>query len=60
MPVPRFVTIPQAAEALQVDERTVRRWIASGDLPARRIAGRAVRILEEDLAAVGRPLNVRR
>jgi excisionase family DNA binding protein len=38
------------AEALDVSPRTVRRWIANGDLIAHRING-VVRIAEDDLRA---------
>lgn len=53
-----YLTIPEVADLLRVDERTVRRWISAGELPARRYGRRAVRIREADLEAFGRPLNV--
>lgn len=43
-----LLTIPQAAEVLQVSERTVRRWIDRGELIAHRI-GRQWRISQMDL-----------
>lgn len=43
----RFFTIKQIAEQLDVNEKTVRRWIASRDLIAHKFNG-AVRISEDD------------
>lgn len=45
-----FFTIPEVADHLNVCERTVRRWIDSGVLPAH-VLGRLVRISQADLAA---------
>jgi len=47
---PRFFTISDVADFLDVSQRSVRRWIKSGDLPAHRF-GAAVRISESDLRA---------
>jgi excisionase family DNA binding protein len=44
----RFYAVAQVAELLVVSTRSVRRWIAAGDLLAHKI-GRAVRISEIDL-----------
>ena len=44
----RLFTIAEVAERLDVAERTIRRWIKSGDLVAHRF-GRVVRIAELDL-----------
>ena len=38
--VPPYVTIANAADALSVDRKTIRRLIASGELPAVRIGNR--------------------
>ena len=43
-----ILTVPQTAEHLQVSEKTIRRWIKSGDLIAHRL-GRQLRISESDL-----------
>lgn len=43
-----FLTIQEAAEKLKVSERTIRRWIKQGNLPAFKI-GKTVRILEKDI-----------
>ncbi|WP_090570496.1 helix-turn-helix domain-containing protein [Belnapia rosea] len=48
------LTIAQCAQRLQVSERTVRRLIAAGRLPAFRI-GRLVRIHSRDLRELERP-----
>jgi excisionase family DNA binding protein len=48
--LPRYYAIKTVAEALDVSTRTVRRWIANGDLVAHRIDG-VVRISESDLRA---------
>jgi excisionase family DNA binding protein len=48
----RYLTIPQAANYTRVSPRTVRRWIANGQLPAAK-AGSAVNskvvVLVDDL-----------
>jgi excisionase family DNA binding protein len=46
----RFLTISDIATCLNVDPRTVRRWIRSGALPVHRIGSRP-RISEADFAA---------
>lgn len=43
-------TVQQVAETLQVSDKQVRRWIASGDLVAHRL-GRQLRIADADLRA---------
>jgi excisionase family DNA binding protein len=50
------LSIPQVAERYGVSAKTVRRWIASGDLPARRVGPRLVRINAADVADFGRKL----
>ena len=45
---PQFLTIGQVAEQWQVGQRTVRRWIAEGNLPAYRVGG-LVRVRRGDL-----------
>ena len=44
----RFYTIAQVAELLATSQRTVRRWVATGELIAHKF-GRGVRISETDL-----------
>ena len=48
--IPTFFTILQVAELFEVSQRTVRRWIARGDLAAHRIVN-VVRISNADLHA---------
>ncbi len=43
-----FRSVAGTAEYCDVSEKTVRRWIAAGDLPVHRF-GRALRISEKDL-----------
>lgn len=55
--LPRYVTIKEAAGILSVSEKTIRRRISSGDLPAYMIGGprrrrRPIRIRLEDLEAM--------
>lgn len=56
LPAPDL-TIAQAAEHLGVCTRTVRRWIAAGDLPARRLGSKMIRIRPSDLDKLGSPLR---
>ena len=46
--LPKYHTINAVAEALAVSPRTVRRWIASGNLAVHRVNG-IVRIAPHDL-----------
>ena len=46
----RFYTVAEVATLLAVSTRSVRRWIASGELLAHKF-GRQVRISEADLGA---------
>ena len=46
--LPRLLTVPQAADKLNVSERTVWRRIDSGEIGTYRL-GRAVRIAEDEL-----------
>lgn len=49
------VTIKQASEMYAVHPATVRRWIASGRLPAEKV-GRIIRIRLADLDGMGRTI----
>ncbi len=44
-----LLTYGQVAERLGVSERTVRRFVSRGDLPAKRLSDRVVRIDTTDL-----------
>jgi excisionase family DNA binding protein len=48
--LPRFYAIKTVADALDLSQRTVRRWIANGDLTVHRVNG-VIRIAEADLWA---------
>ena len=41
---PTWGTIPEAADRLQVSTRTIRRMITRGEIPARRIGARMIRV----------------
>ena len=45
-----LLTTADAADELQVSEKTIRRWINDGDLHVHRL-GRAIRIARDDLTA---------
>jgi excisionase family DNA binding protein len=49
-PINRFYTVAQVADLLAVSHRSVRRWIAAGELLAHKF-GRRVRISEIDFRA---------
>lgn len=59
-PDPVELTIAEAAMRLGVDPKTIRRWISSGTLAARRVGPRLIRIRVADLDAIGTPLGARR
>jgi excisionase family DNA binding protein len=46
--LPKYYSIKAVAEAIDVSPRTVRRWIADGDLIAHRV-GHVVRVADADL-----------
>jgi excisionase family DNA binding protein len=52
-----FLTIAEAAESLRVDQSTVRRWIAKGELHAYRVGPRRIRVRREDLGRVMKPAH---
>ena len=49
--IPVYLSLEEAAEAMSVSVKTIRRWIAAGTLPAYRCGKRAIRIKLEDLEA---------
>ena len=51
-----YLTIKETARAAKVSERTVRRWIARGELQAKRLGPSLVRIDADDLARMARPI----
>ncbi|HET7385087.1 MAG TPA: helix-turn-helix domain-containing protein [Nocardioidaceae bacterium] len=48
-PVRRLVSLPEAADILAVSPKTVRRYVAAGDLDAVRLGRRTIRIKAESL-----------
>lgn len=52
----RVTSIQGAADRLGVTERTIRRKIAAGELPAYRLGAKTIRIREADLMALLRPI----
>lgn len=53
---PEYVSLRRAAEYLDMTERSVRRYIADGNLPAFRLGPREIRIKQTDLDALLRPI----
>lgn len=51
-----WITMAEAAQRLQVDYRTMRRWIADGLIDARRFGPRLVRVNAASLDLAGDPL----
>lgn len=49
--IPVYLGLEEAAEAMSVSVKTIRRWIAAGTLPAYRCGKRAIRIKLEDQEA---------
>lgn len=54
----RYLSIQQVADMWGVEKHTVRAWIARGQLPAKRINARVIRIRLEDAENLGRPARV--
>jgi len=52
----QFLTVRAAAMKVGASERTIRRWVAAGDLPASRVGKKFVRINETDLEQFMRPI----
>ncbi|WP_286278796.1 helix-turn-helix domain-containing protein [Naasia aerilata] len=51
------MSVQDAANRLAVSTKTIRRWIASGDLDARRVGPRLIRIDAASLDRLGRALS---
>lgn len=52
------LSMETVARMLDVSEKTVRRLVADGTLPAERIGRRLIRIRRRDVDALGGPLRV--
>lgn len=48
-PAPNYVSVAYGADYAGISQKTLRRWIAAGDLPAYRLGKRLVRIDLADL-----------
>ena len=55
-PHSRWVPQPEATEYLGVTDRTLRRYVAEGKLPAYRLGKRLLRFRQADLDALLRPV----
>ena len=53
---PAWIPQAEAAEYLGVTDRTLRRYVASGELPAYRLGTRLLRFRQADLDALLRPV----
>ena len=51
-----WLTIADASARLQCSTKTIRRWISAGLVEARRFGPRLIRVSEESLNSMGRPL----
>lgn len=56
-PLPPLLTVKQVAVYVQVSERTVRRWMASGLLKSVKVGPRQVRIRRADLERMTRSVR---
>ena len=51
-----LLTLAQAADSLAMDEKTIRRYIATGRLTGYRIGPRAVRVDADEIDSLARPI----
>lgn len=58
--LPRFITLDEAADVLSLDEKTIRRYIANGELAGYRIGPRALRVTLAEVLALVKPIEVSR
>ena len=59
-PARRYLTVLEAAKALNISDRTVKALLASGELRAVRIGSKLVRIPADALAEVAQPYTLNR
>jgi len=52
----RLLTIEEAAAYTALSTRTIRRRISAGDLPAFRVGPRSIRVRQDDLEQLLRPI----
>lgn len=53
---PQYVSLKDAAQRYGVSERTLRRRVAEGTLPAVRFGPRSIRVNLDDVGALARPI----
>lgn len=53
---PKYLGVSRAAEILDVNEKTLRRWIVEGKLPAYRIADHSIRVDRADVMKLVVPM----
>jgi len=56
-PEPRWATVSEAAKRAGVSDRTIRRWIHKGDLPATRVGPRRIEIDLNELDKLRKPIG---
>lgn len=54
---PTWGTLQDAAEAFQISEKTLRRWISEGRVDARRFGPRLIRVNMTSIESMGTPLQ---
>lgn len=54
---PSYVSVDIAAALMGVSHWTVRRWITSGSLPARKLPSGGLRVAVADLEEIGEPVR---
>lgn len=54
----RLLTLGQAADLLSLDEKTLRRYIAAGQLTGYRVGPRAIRVPFDQVEALAKPIAV--
>ncbi|WP_316574257.1 helix-turn-helix domain-containing protein [Nocardia canadensis] len=53
-----LISLKTAASLIDVDSKTIRNWIASGDIAGYRINGRLLRVDRSELLALVRPAQL--
>lgn len=53
-----LISLKTAAALIDVDSKTIRNWIASGDIAGYRINGRLLRVERSELLALVRPAEL--
>lgn len=54
---PSYVSVEHAAQLMDCSHWTIRRWITSGALPARKMPSGGIRVAVADLERVGEPVR---